>query len=340
MKRNVILNDLKESDIRPDNVYDRYKELLQEDIRKYFIVSDNLQPVPCPGCGSGKIQKTFLVMGLRYCVCGRCASWYVSPRPSEKQLGIFHKESLACIYLRNNLFEKTRVVRTEEIFSYRLQWIRGLVEEYLPDAKVFVDRGSRYPALLSQMVKEKLFQKITLLAPECFEQESLLPQGAEIFCDKLPQKYADVYAVFEQIERSYEPKRIIEEAAQACKPGGIFVLTTTSSSGFEYQVLCEHSPNLIPFDRLNLLSFEALLELLKSHGFKVVEASTPGRLDVEIVRKTFEKSGDIPEGRLWKYIFDHRSPEALHTLQEFLQRFQLSSHVRIAAIKDIGGGYE
>lgn len=340
MKRIVILNDLKESDMRPDNVYDRYKELLEEDIKKYFVVSDDLQPVSCPGCGSGQIEKTFIVMGLRYCVCGRCASWYVSPRPSKEALNIFHKESSACMYLRNNLFKETQAIRTKEIFSFRLQWIMGLVEEYLPDAKVFVDHGSRYPALLSQLVRQKLFQRILSFVPECFEQESLLPQDAEIFRDKLPQGCADVYAAFEQVERSYCPKRIIEEAATACKPGGIFVLTTTTSSGFEYQVLSEHSPNLIPFDRLNLLSFEVLLELFKSNGFKVVEASTPGRLDVEIVKKALEKTGDMPEGNFWRYIFNHRSPEALHTLQEFFQRFQLSSHVRIAAIKNNGGGYE
>lgn len=333
MKRIVILNDLKEADIRPDNVYDRYKELLNEDIQNYFSSGADLRAVSCPGCGSGQIAKTFIAMGMRYCVCGQCASWYVSPRPSKEALGVFHKESPACVYLRSSLIKETEAVRTKEIFSSRLQWIAGLVGEYLPDAKVFVDHGSRYPAMLSQIVTRGLFEKVSLFAPECFEQGHLLPSGAEVFYDRFPRGYADVYAAFEQIERSYDPKMIVEEAAATCKPGGIFVLTTTTSSGFEYQVLSEHSPNLIPFDRMNLLSFEALLELLRGCGFKVVEASTPGRLDVEIVKRALEKAGDIPEGRLWRYIFDHRSPEALHTLQEFFQRFQLSSHVRIAAIK-------
>ncbi len=176
MKRNVILNDLKESDIRPDNVYGRYKELIKDDIQKYFVTHGNLQFVSCPGCASGKIEKTFIVMGLRYCVCEQCASWYVSPRPSKEALSVFHKESPACVYLRNSLLKETEAARKEEIFSYRLQWIAGLIEEYLPDAKVFVDRGSRYPILLSQIVKRNMFQRISLLAPECCEQESLLSQ--------------------------------------------------------------------------------------------------------------------------------------------------------------------
>jgi SAM-dependent methyltransferase len=216
----------------------------------------------------------------------------------------------------------------------------GLIGEYLSDAKVFVDYGSRYPAFLSQVKDQKIFQRVLLFLPECFEQEGLIPKDIEIFRKGFPRGYADVFAAFEQIERSFAPKRVIEEAALACKPGGIFVVTTNTSSGFEYQVLSDKSPNLIPFDRLNLLSFEALLRLFKDYGFNVVEASTPGRLDIEIVKKTIERHREIPGSSLWKYVFEHRSPESLHVLQEFCQRFQLSSYVRIAAIKDSRGSHE
>ncbi|MBF0594192.1 MAG: methyltransferase domain-containing protein [Candidatus Omnitrophica bacterium] len=339
MKRVVILNDLKESDIRPDLGYSRYKELLAENIRRYFLAQDCLLEVACPGCGATTVCRHFLAMGLRYCVCGECGSWYVSPRPSQEKINTFHRESTACKFWRADLVEKTAALRSEEIFSYRVQWIAGLVEEFCPEASVLVDRGSRYPSLLTQLIRQKLFSKIALLFPECFEQEAFLPREADILRDQCPQAYADVFVAFEQIERCFDPGAIIREAAQVCKPGGIFVLTTTTSSGFEYKVLADQSPNLIPFDRLNLLSFEALLGLLNKGGFRVVEASTPGRLDVEMVKKTMEKLPASSGYDLWKYIFNYRSPEALHSLQEFLQQFQLSSHVRIAAVKE-QGSYE
>ena len=72
---------------------------------------------------------------------------------------------------------------------------------------------------------------------------------------------------------------------------------------------------------------------IENAGFEVIEASTPGRLDVEMVKKTYEKRPDIPLESFWKYIFSCRNESALHSLQEYLQQFQLSSHVRIAAIK-------
>ena len=46
-----------------------------------------------------------------------------------------------------------------------------------------------------------------------------------------------------------------------------------------------------------------------------------------------KKIPDIPIDPFWKYLFRYRNESALHSLQEYLQQFQLSSHVRIAAIK-------
>ena len=110
-------------------------------------------------------------------------------------------------------------------------------------------------------------------------------------------------------------------------------MASTTSSGFEYQVLGEHSPNIIPIDRVNLLSLEALTGQVERAGFEIIEVSTPGRLDVEIVQKAFEKDPSIPLHPFWQYIFCHRDVHAMHSLQEYLQQYQLSSHVRIAAIK-------
>ena len=110
-------------------------------------------------------------------------------------------------------------------------------------------------------------------------------------------------------------------------------MTSATSSGFEYQVLKEHSPNIIVPDRLNILALEALVDQIEKAGFEVIELSTPGRLDVEIVKRAYEKDPNIPLDSFWKYIFDSRDANALHSFQEYLQQFRLSSHVRIAAIK-------
>ena len=135
------------------------------------------------------------------------------------------------------------------------------------------------------------------------------------------------------VERVFDPKKLFDDAYHACKKNGLFILTSATSSGFEYQVLGEHSPNLIAPDRLNLLSLESLTNQIENAGFEIIEMSTPGRLDVEMVKRAYENNPEIMIEPFWKYLFKYRDENALKSLQEYLQRFQLSSHVRIAAIK-------
>jgi len=334
MKSVVFLDDMKESDIRPDNIYNEYKQLLFKDIKKYFSDSSLLVRVDCPGCSVKDSKFVFNKMGFDYRACNKCNSLFVSPRPSEERLRLFYKNSSSGLFQRKVFLRNTLKARTVKVSSYRIQWIMGLVEEYLPSAQVFLDYATRNPALLKQLKNANLFKSIRTVVPECYEQDDLLPENIEIMDNtNVIKDSIDVFAAFEVLERVFDPGRLFDSAYNACRKNGLFIMTSTTSSGFEYQVLGEYSPNLIVPDRLNLLSLESLIKQIEDAGFEVIEASTPGRLDVEMVKKTYEKYPDIPLESFWKYLFSCRNERALHSLQEYLQQFQLSSHVRIAAIK-------
>jgi len=334
MKNVVLLDDLKEADIRPDKVYEEYKELLAKDIEIHFSDSLSLIAVDCPGCGSDKADFKFKKMNLDYCLCSTCGSLFISPRPSVKALLAFYRESASGNFLRKNILGETLESRTKKVLSYRLQWIAGLVEEYLQSPEVFLDYATKHPVFLKQVNNAGLFRKVLSVYPECYEQEdSLRTQGFIENSNELKQNSVDVLAAFEVVEKIFDPIKFFKDAYAACKKNGLFIIETTTSSGFEYQVLGEHSPNIIPIDRLNILSLEALTGQIEKVGFEIIEMSTPGRLDVEIVKKAVEKDPDIPLHHFWKYLFRHRGVNAVNSLQEYLQQYQLSSHVRIAAIK-------
>jgi hypothetical protein len=334
MKRVVFLNDLKESDIRPEGIYNEYKDILSKDIKNYFSDTSELIKIDCPGCSDKNSKFAFNNMGLDYRACNKCGSLFVSPRPSDNALRCFYKNSKAGLFLRKNILEKQEESRSKKISSYRIQWILGLIEEYLPDAEIYLDFASKYPSLLKQLSDTGLFKFIVSVLPECYEQENLLPKNVKIVNNKdITEGSIDISSAFEVVERAFDPGELFKDAYNACKKNGLFIITTATSSGFEYQVLGEYSPNAIPPDRLNLLSLEALRALIEKAGFKTIEVSTPGRLDVEMVKRTYEKNPDIPLEQFWKYLFRYRNENALYSLQEYLQQFQLSSHVRIAAIK-------
>jgi hypothetical protein len=293
-----------------------------------------LVKVACPGCLNKNSKGVFKKDGFNYCICDKCGSFFVSPRPSDEALRDFYKNSRAGIFLRKKFLTNTLESRSKNIFSYRIQWITGLVEEYAPSAKVFLDYGTRYPTFMKELDNTGIFSSFFSVKPEYFGQEDLLPKNvktAEAKC--IFKEDIDVFAAFEIVERVFSPRELFRQASAACRKGGLFIITSATSSGFEYQVLKEHSPNIIAPDRLNILALEALTNQIEKSGFEIIEVSTPGRLDVEIVKRVYEKNPGIPLDSFWKYIFNNRDANALHSFQEYLQQFRLSSHVRIAAIK-------
>jgi hypothetical protein len=106
-----------------------------------------------------------------------------------------------------------------------------------------------------------------------------------------------------------------------------------AGSGFDIRVLGARAKNLLPPTHLNLLSLDGLQRLLSRHGFEVIELSTPGQLDTEVVARA---AAEEPTLELPPFIDEliRRRGEAVHqAFQEFLQRALLSSHMRAVARK-------
>ena len=76
-----------------------------------------------------------------------------------------------------------------------------------------------------------------------------------------------------------------------------------------------------------------MTKLLERHGFELLEFSTPGMFDVEIVRRAILSDPDADWPRSIRYLVENRDENALNALQEYLQRFRLSSFARIVGRK-------
>ena len=333
MKTVVLANDLTTANVIDRSVYEHYIALLEKDIAGYFLENDELIDVNCPGCGKQESQKHYSKMGMRFKLCSNCGSHYVSPRPDARTLQVFFKDSKACQYWReqiNNLED----AQLYYIYGPRVNWISELVDEFLPEPSILLDYETKYAFLLKHIHEKKIFKQIGTYQPELFEQMDSLPKET-LMGDQLKscEGNVSVLTAFESVERAFEPKEIFTLAARYCQPGGLLLLTAASSSGFEYQVLGEHAPNINPVNRMNLLSIEALTDMIDRAGFEMLELSTPGRLDVDIVKRAMETSKDLTIDPFWRYILQSREHRTLESLQKFLQENRLSSHVRIAARK-------
>lgn len=334
MKRVVFLGDLKESDMRPDFLYNQYKDILKEEITVFFTDQSQFVKINCPGCGGSKSKKAFVKFGFQYCKCPQCSSLFASPRPTDKMLKDFYQNSKAVSFWSKEIAERTKESRYRHKSFSTGHWVLELVDEYLPEAKLFLDYNSKYTDFLSTISEAKKFDRSISIGPELLGQEELFPKEMIIYDDmSLIKERVHVFTAFEVLERKFDPAGFIKEVYEVCQSGGLFFLTTNTVSGFEYQMLGDKSHRLHPPDRINLLSIEAIFNRLTESGFEVIELSTPGRLDVEIVRNALESNPEVSIPEFFKYILKNRDERTWHSLQDFLQQNRLSSYVRVAARK-------
>jgi len=68
---------------------------------------------------------------------------------------------------------------------------------------------------------------------------------------------------------------------------------------------------------------------LEKNCFEVLEAITPGKLDIDILLKNKQFLQD----KFWKNVLEYQNESELNSLQEFIAFSGLSSHMMITCIK-------
>ena len=86
---------MKEQDIRPADLFNKYLELCEADAITYFG-SGSRRDIPCPACDSDKGTPAFEKWGFNYVSCKICGTLYQSPRPVQED---FADPLIACFHV-------------------------------------------------------------------------------------------------------------------------------------------------------------------------------------------------------------------------------------------------
>jgi len=148
---------------------------------------------------------------------------------------------------------------------------------------------------------------------------------------QLPAASARIVAVFDSLEHEHDVAALLTEAERVLVPGGFLIVTARSGSGFDVQVLWENA-DVTPLEHLNLISVEGLQTALGRSGFEILEFSTPGQLDVQVVQRLRKERGAVLP-RFLEYLLSHRDAHCHEKFQDFIQEQRLSSHMRLIARK-------
>lgn len=331
---------MKESEIRPEALFDRYLELSRRDIATFFADHAAFREIRCPACDSKDSREGFEKLGFHYRVCEQCSSLFLSPRPTEEMQAAYSRQSEAVEFWSTHFYRETADARREKMFRPRAQQVGALAAQGLvPAGGTFADIGSGYGIFLEELKSLDLFGDIVGIEPAPGLAAVCRGKGFRVI-EKMVEDVAegevraDLATAFEVLEHVFEPVRFLQAAAAVVRPGGILLFTTLTISGFDLQVLWNESKSIYPPHHINLLSVGGIRDLVRRSGLELVEISTPGRLDVDIVSGMAASNRSLPLPRFVESLLAS-PPSVQEDFQLFLQRSLLSSHIRVLARRPI-----
>jgi len=326
---------MKETDIRPLGLMKRYIELSAKDADLCFNEGGR-RDLPCVSCGSINITKEFSKSGFDYALCNECGTLYQTPRPPIKEFDAFYKNSRSSKYWADVFFPSVAEARREKIFKPRVQRLLEMCKDSNLNVSKLIDVGAGYGIFLEEWRKVKpeteliAIEPSVSLAKECRNKklsvvESLV-ENVEGYED-----YADLVVCFEVLEHVDSPLEFVKVLKKMVKPEGYLFISTLCIDGFDLQVLWDKSSQISPPHHINFHSIKGFEKLFESAGLTDVKISTPGKLDVDIVKNfvTSSDGSELQNNRFLKSILD--SDNKSDKFQDFLSRNQLSSHVWIMA---------
>ncbi len=325
---------MKEEEIRKRDVLNRYLDLVQKDSVRLFKDRSAFMKIDCPACGSAKPVDQFDKMGFSYVQCGKCETLFVSPRPAYKDLMKIYVDSPSTKFWVNDFFLPMAEARREMIFKPRAEFIA----ESFPEIRSgrMADIGAGFGLFLEVLKKLWPESDIVAIEPSINMAKICRDKGLHVLESTLEEvgsseKY-DLLTAFELFEHLHDPIPFVEKVRDLLNPGGYLFLTTLNGLGFDIQILWDRAKSVSPPHHLNFFNPLSIEILLDHVGFDIVEISTPGQLDWDIIEGGFRHEG-IDPGRFFSTVSSHGTGEAKRDLQQWIQANNFSSHMRVIARK-------
>lgn len=324
---------MREDDIRPKALLDEFFVRLGRDAAALAKKRDAFVDVPCPFCDDANSASAFEKDGFRYVECGVCGSLYASPRPGPTLLREYLENSEAVEFWSTHFYRQTADARRAHMFRPRAERIRTLADQYQLDlTATCADVGAGYGLFLLELEALSRFGSLVAVEPDARLASVCAGHGftvVEKWVEELEREelVVDLAVAFEVLEHVYQPLTFLKAAARMLRPGGLLFFSTLAASGFDIQVLWEHSRSVSPPQHLNFPSITGVETLIQRAGLEIVEISTPGQLDVDIVRNVVQARPELEVPRFVRTLVA-ADTDTRQAIQRALSEHRLSSHLQ------------
>jgi SAM-dependent methyltransferase len=323
----------KEEEIRPAGIFDEYLSLARIDCSTYFSNDERVR-LSCPACNQPG-EFAFDKNGFVYEHCSNCYTLFVSPRPLASAFSRYYTESESAKYWATTFYKKTAEARREKIWKPKAELIKNILQSHQMFSNLLIDIGGGY-GVFAEVMRELAGYSVTVIEPSNYLADVCKQKGfnviekflEEIQSNELPTSQK-TFVSFELFEHLHDPGYFLQVLFSLMAKGDFFIFTTLSSSGVDIQALWQDSKAVSPPHHLNFFNPYSIRLLLERHAFNVLEISTPGKLDIDILEKNRTQIKD----RFWRMFVDQASVEQKEKMQEFIAEQGISSHMMVVCCK-------
>eukprot|EP01133_Synstelium_polycarpum_P004767 gene4767-5554_t len=246
----------------PEKIFNEYLDLAARDIVTFFSAALKTE-ISCPACG------------------GEGDHWV------EKSGFTYKLDSLSTKFWATTFYKITEAARREKLWKPKAQ-LEG------DPVKFVIDIGGGY-GVFDEEIRLILPVEPFVIEPSKHLAEVCRAKGLNVLekfmedvtPDELPRG-RKCYVSFELFEHLYDPEYFLKVVFDGMEAGDLFIFTTLSGAGLDIQVLGEHAKALSPPHHLNFMNPKSVSHLLNKIGFVVLEANTPGKLDIDILNNNKE----------------------------------------------------
>lgn len=326
-------------ELRSDEFAELQANAYSNDLARLHKRLDEFVTVACPACGGESCTYRFEKYLCRFVECAVCTTLYMSPRPTPSVMDDYYGNSENYAIWNQYIFPKSESSRREKICRPNLERIieectrRGMVKPSI----VEIGPGFGTFSLLTRdsgfFGSVAVVERTPTMAQACRDKglkviESTLEEVGEDLVGS-----ADVVVCFEVIEHIFEPSRFLAGINRMLKPEGVLMFTCPNGAGFDTEMLQAASP-AVDTEHVNLFNPQSVGVLLQRGGFAVEHVETPGRLDVELVRRAvMAKQVDLGADPFWRRVLVDDFATLGADFQRFLVEHRLSGNMRVIATK-------
>ena len=338
MKTVVSVNEISEFEIKPKDLLVEWKQMVNAEMARCWGSKNEWVTVACPICKTKEATHAFVKQDFTYVECNHCKTLYAATRPSTKELNSWYTVSESVQFWQNTLLKSSEASRESKIIEPRVNWILDGLSEYFPNLRYekirCTDISFFGKALLDKIADSAKGIHLTAAGitaiNEKYDPEKINVQAIASIDDMSSLKPTDVLVAIDVLERVSSISDLFLQLQAIVNPGGLVFATCPVSSGFEIQSLWDKSPTISLPDKLNLPSVKGLIEHISSTSkWEILELSTPGMFDVELVRRVMLQMPDAGWPRTLHALLDTIDQPGMERFTEYLQSQRLSSFARI-----------